>query len=220
MTFGVTATAARQRVRIWIARSIVAIAVLMAFGGFEAEAMAGEVPFALRPSTRPLFLLFGVGLTAGIGGQCYDGYYFGGSLYNEPGFQTLGCGGALKLSQEFGAHLTGTGVGPAVGVLLQEEVLSYGYFGLTVAPKFSWDIQVVKGLGFYVSPNVAVGYHSSRWQGHPTLRGGDIQGGVTFKLSLGDRALIYTQVPHVDFVFGPGFSMVRYDFIGGVGVSF
>jgi len=184
------------------------------------EVSAKETPWVLRPSTRPFFVLVGAGPTAGIGGMCYDGYYYGSSLYNERGFQTLGCGGAVKLSQEFGVHLTGTGSGPAIGALVQEELLSYGYRGLTVAPKFTWDIQVLKHLGFYVSPNIALGYHSSRWYGHPTMRGGNVQGGIALKLSLGDRGLLYTQLPHFDFVFGPGYSMIRYDFILGVGVSF
>ena len=129
-------------------------------------------------------------------------------------------GGAIKLSQEFGAHFSGYAAGPAAGVVVQQELLGYGYFGLTVAPKFTWDIQVLKDIGLYVSPNVAIGYHRSRWQGHPAFTGGDIQGGVALKLALGDRGLVYTQLPHFDFVFGPGYSMVRYDFILGVGLSF
>lgn len=198
---------------------VVVAAALAVFAGTP-EATAKERPWALRPSTRPFFALLGVGPTAGIGGQCYAGYYYGYSLYNEPGFQTLGCGGALKISQEIGFHFKGSGEGPAAGLLVQEELLSYGYFGLSVAPKFSWDIQLLKDVGFYVSPNVAVGYHRSRWFGHPTMRGGSVQGGVALKLSLGDRGLLYTQLPHFDFVFGPGYSMVRYDFIVGGGISF
>ncbi len=197
---------------------VVAAALATLFG--SGEVSAKDTPWVLRPSTRPFYALLGVGPTAGIGGQCYTGYYYGQSLYNEPGYQALGCGGALKISQEFGAHFSGTGAGPAAGILVQEELLGYGYFGLTLAPKFTWDIQVIKGVGLYVSPNVAVGYRRNRWVGHPTMQGGSVQGGVALKLSLGDRGLLYTQLPHFDFVFGPGYSMIRYDFIVGGGISF
>ncbi|MEZ4381672.1 MAG: hypothetical protein R3A79_10000 [Nannocystaceae bacterium] len=183
-------------------------------------AAAKDVPFALRPGSRPYYFLLGVGPSAGIGGQCYAGYYYGGRLFNEEGYQLLGCGGAIKLSQEIGAHFSGYAAGPAAGVLVQQEALGYGYFGMTVAPKFAWDIQLLRDIGLYVSPNVAIGYHRSRWQGHPAFSGGDIQGGVAIKLSLGDRGLVYTQLPHFDFVFGPGYSMVRYDFLLGVGLTF
>ncbi|MCA9663831.1 MAG: hypothetical protein KC486_36230 [Myxococcales bacterium] len=202
-------------------RSLVVSALLgVAAFAVAVPAAASEAPFVLRPGSRPLFFLVGAGPSAGIGGQCYDGYYYGGRLFNEPGYQLLGCGGAIKLSQEFGAHFSGYAAGPAAGVVVQQELLGYGYFGLTVAPKFTWDIQVLKDIGLYVSPNVAIGYHRSRWQGHPAFTGGDIQGGVALKLALGDRGLVYTQLPHFDFVFGPGYSMVRYDFILGVGLSF
>ena len=208
---------ARVELRRWRRCALVCAVVGL---GVASEVAAKDVPPILRPSTRARFVLLGAGPSAGIGGLCYAGYYYGGSLYNEAGFQRFGCGGAVKLSQELGMHFTGGGDGPAISALLQEEVLSYGYLGLTVAPKLSWDIQPIEGVGFYVSPNVALGYHSSRWQGHPTLQGGDLQGGVGLKLSLGDRGLLYTQLPHFDFVFGPGYSMIRYDFILGAGVTF
>ncbi|MBL9099661.1 MAG: hypothetical protein JNL82_01820 [Myxococcales bacterium] len=172
------------------------------------------VPRVLRPGTRPMQFLFGFGPSFGIGGSrwvygyCYgngncDGrYYYGG--YGR-------YGGAFKLSQEFNYHFSGNASGPALGVLLNEE-FSGPYFGFNIAPKFTYDIQPKRDLGLYISPSVSFGYHldhyASYWYtGNPyayNYHAANLQFGVALKLSLGDRGVVFLQLPNFDFVIGPG----------------
>lgn len=190
--------------------------VVLAPGAAEAA-----IPDGLRPGSRPFSLLVGLGPSVGIRrSPCYEGNYYWSPLYAAPGPYALGCGGAIKVSQIFAAHFSGNASGPSLGLLVQEELLRAGYFGLVVAPRFAWDIQVRKDLGLYIAPNVALGYHLSAWRGFAPAHGADVQGGVMTKLILQDRIAIWAQLPHFDFVFAPGTFIARYDFLLGAGVTF
>ncbi|MCB9701581.1 MAG: hypothetical protein H6711_06810 [Myxococcales bacterium] len=211
----------RRRPSARIARAL-GLASALALGLVGGDAAAGDRPAALREGTRPIYLQVGVGPSFGISrGQCYQGSYYIGPLFDDPLFRgAWGCGGAFKVSQEIGVHFSGRARGPALGLLAQEELLGRGYFGLVLAPKFSWDIQVVKGLGFYISPNVALGYHLAAWRGYRGIHGADIQAGVTSKLVVNDRLLIWAAIPHFDVVLGPRYLIPRYDLMVGAGVTF
>ncbi len=163
----------------------------------QAEA---KIPKVLRPGTRPLYFLFGVGGSTALG----RGYY-GPGYTGRYGFGYLG---GFRVTGEFGGHFMGEAKGPAMGVLFEHEFYGYGGYGLILSPKFVYDIQIVKNLGFYISPSVALGYHlytyysNFRYYGH-TL---DLQIAVAAKLMLNDRWLVWVRFPNFDINFG------RYNF--------
>lgn len=178
----------------------------------EAEA---AVPRVLRPGTRPMQFLFGFGPSFGIGGSrwYYDCYYggCGGPGYYYGGYGRFG--GAFKLMQEFNYHFSGNASGPALGVLLNEEFRG-PYFGFTIAPKFTYDIQPKRDLGLYISPSISFGYHVDHYARYyygpnPYAYGynyhaANLQFGIALKLMLGDRGILFLQFPNFDFIIGPG----------------
>ncbi|WAS98226.1 hypothetical protein [Nannocystis punicea] len=189
--------------------------------------------------------LFGVGPSWGIGGSSYyygpgsPGYYGCGA----PGFPCAGFGGygSFKLTQEFSGHFSGNASGPALGVLLNEE-FGYRRFGFVIAPKFTYDIQLKRDLGLYLSPNVSLGYQFMSWNyfdggyyyRYP-YHAANLQFGMALKLMLDDRWIVWLQFPHFDMSLGPGnryygcggpgvycptFFVARLDLLFGGGVSF
>ncbi|HEY8379428.1 MAG TPA: hypothetical protein VIK91_23210 [Nannocystis sp.] len=209
----------RRRRRLSLAAAALGTALVgAALAPAEAEA---AVPKVLRPGTRPMQFLFGLGPAWGIGGSAYYwGYYRGDGCpgpaycpyYGPRGF---GAFGAFKLTQEFNGHFSGNASGPALGVLLNEE-FNGGYFGFVVAPKFTYDIQPKRDLGLYISPNVSVGYQLMSYRygywgpdwayvGRYNWSGVNLQFGVGLKLMLDDRWIVWLQFPHFDMIFGPGY---------------
>ena len=208
---------------------------------------AAAVPRVLRPGTRPLAFLFGLGPSWGIGGRYRYGYYDGD--YNGCGKGNPYCGyngwyggyGAFKLTQEFMGHFSGNASGAALGVIVNQE-FSGSYFGLNIAPKFTYDIQPKRDLGLYISPSFSLGYHLSHFNysyyyglgyGGANYHAANIQVGVAVKLILDDRWLVWVQTPNFDFTVGPGnyycngvgngcgaYFRARYDFLLGGGVTF
>jgi len=180
------------------------------------------IPALLRPATRPYTVLIGIGPAIGINANpCYGGYFYWGELWQaRPSVYRLGCGGAVKLSQEFIAHFSGGATGPALGLLLSQELPSAGGFGLTVAPKFTWDHQILPDLGLYLSPSLAFGYHRLALRGFPVVHAADVQAGVALKLSLNERWLVWLQPAHFEFIATPGFFIPRYNLLLGVGAVF
>lgn len=210
----------------------------------EAEA---AVPRVLRPGTRPMQFLFGLGPSWGIGGSSY---YYGPGFYGPgcgaPGFPCryggFGYWGAFKLTQEFNGHFSGNASGPALGILLNEE-FGYQRFGFVIAPKFTYDIQPKKDLGLYISPNVSLGYHLLAHRAYYyndafyayNFHGANLQFGVGLKLMLDDRWIVWLQFPQFDMTFGPrygygcaaapgaycpAFFVARLNLLLGGGVSF
>lgn len=176
---------------------------------------------SLPPLRRPLTLLFGVGPSIGINpNPCYGGYFYWDPLWHS-GYYGLGCGGALKASQDLAYHFSGNATGPAIGVVVQEEFLIGGaYFGLAVAPKLSWDIQLLRGRGVYLTPSLAVGYHLLAWKGFPRVHAGEAQAGAAVKFAISENLLLWLQPAVFDFIFTPGFFIPRYDLLVGVGTVF
>lgn len=237
----------RRRRRLGLAAAAFGAALV---GGSLAPADAeAAVPRVLRPGTRPMQFLFGLGPSWGIGGSSYyygAGYYAPGCV-NPPGpgnpcgaYGGFGYWGAFKLTQEFNGHFSGNASGAALGILLNED-FGYRRFGFVIAPKFTYDIQPKKDLGLYISPNVSLGYqlmsHAPYYWGDYYYRynyhAANLQFGMALKLMLDDRWLVWLQFPHFDMSFGPsygyacgpgaycpGFFIARLDLLLGGGVSF
>ncbi|MCY0992384.1 hypothetical protein OV203_34920 [Nannocystis sp. ILAH1] len=237
-------TTGRRRRRFGLATAALGAALL---GSTVAPSNAeAAVPRVLRPGTRPMQFLFGLGPSWGIGGSShyYDAGYYGPGC-GAPGFPCryggFGYWGSFKLTQEFSGHFSGNASGPALGVLLNEE-FGYRRFGFVIAPKFTYDIQVKRDLGLYISPNVSLGYQllSDRWNYyngayyHYTNHAANLQFGVGLKLMLDDRWIVWLQFPQFDMSFGPrygygcgaapgacpAFFIARLNLLLGGGVSF
>lgn len=203
---------------------------------------AGAVPRVLRPGTRPMAFLLGLGPSWGIGGsRWYYGDERWGGAYGGWGRY----GGNFKVTQEFMGHFSGNASGAALGVLLN-ETFSGPYVGFVIAPKFTYDIQVKRDLGLYISPSVSLGYSVTHYRpyyydfykyGSPNYHAANLQFGVAVKLVLDDRWLVFAQLPNFDFLIGPGgyyynnygcgpgggcgtYFLARFDFILGGGVTF
>lgn len=207
------------------------------------------VPEVLRKGTRPMAFLLGFGPSWGF----RNNYRYG---YNGPGNDFKGCGngnpycgyggwygghGAFKITQEFMGHFSGDASGAALGILMNQEFAG-GYFGLNIAPKFTYDIQPKKDLALYISPSFSLGYHLSHYNfgyynnygyASANYHAANIQVGVALKLILADRWLVWVQTPNFDFTVGPGnyycgngvpgcgtYFRARYDFLLGGGVTF
>jgi len=204
------------------------------------------VPPVLQKGTRPMAFLLGFGPSWGLS----NNYRYG---YNPGGFKGCGdgnpyCGGgwygghgAFKITQEFMGHFSGDASGPALGILMNQE-FSGGYFGLNIAPKFTYDIQPKKGLALYISPSASLGYHLTHYNygyynnynyGGANYHAANMQFGVALKLILADRWLVWVQTPNIDLTIGPGnyycgnaftgcgtYVRARYDFLLGGGVTF
>lgn len=200
---------------------VTAAATLLGTYAYSQDAEAA-VPRILREGTRALYFNFG----AGGDWHIYHRYYadYPGRYYNWSRF---------RLHQEFGGHFRGDASGPALAIVTQEGFLRYrGYYGygggdfaFQVKGKFLWDIQVKKGLGFYISPFGTVGW--AGWFGdaywactYGYRHSATTSVGVTAKLMLDDRWVVWLQVPTVEFFFNSRDWYARFGFFTGVGVTF
>jgi len=213
--------------------------------GAQAVAPTAEagVPRVLRPGTRPMAFLLGLGPSWGFSdryryGNDYDGCN-GKNPYCRGGF--YGGFNAFKLTQEFMGHFSGNASGPALGILMNQEFSGPYYFGLNIAPKFTYDIQVKSDLGLYISPSFSLGYHLTAYRGGYYNNFGyatanyhavNTQVGVAVKLMLDDRWLVWVQAPNFNMDIGPGsyycggalgcgtYFRGRVEFLLGGGVTF
>ncbi|MBW2522561.1 MAG: hypothetical protein JRI23_00230 [Deltaproteobacteria bacterium] len=180
----------------------VAVGVLL---GSTVEAQAA--PRVLRPGTRPWVFLGGLGFTGNFwvdyGGYSYRGYR---SRLHQ-----------FKLMQDIGGHFSGDASGPALGASF-EESFNGDFWRLQAGPKFWWDIQVVKSMGIYVTPEVRIG---------PAVWGnGDAHGffnqqiGCSGRLILADRAIVFFKPISVDlFTDFDGWWFGYWDVMAGGGVT-
>lgn len=240
-----TLRSSRRRRRLAaIGRRLVLGATLVAGGLASGEAEAA-IPAVLKPppeNSRTMQFNFGFGPSTRIGGRGWYGYNCGPGYGNYCGYAG-GYGGAFKLHQEFMGHLNGKWYGPALGVMMQEEFAPY-YFGFNIAPRFTYDIHVYKPLALLVSPHVSLGYHLSHWNYYwinnyfgtygANYHAANLQFGVSVKLMIAQRWLVWVQTPSFDFHIGPGnyycggvpgpgcgtYFAARYDFLLGGGVAF
>ena len=208
----------------------------------SSQAEAG-VPRVLRPGTRPMAFLLGLGPSWGIRDRYRYGNDFDGCNGNNPYCRGGFYGGfnAFKLTQEFMGHFSGNASGPALGILMNQEFSGPYYFGLNIAPKFTYDIQVKKDLGLYISPSFSLGYHLTAYRGgyydnfgyaSANYHALNTQIGVAVKLMLDDRWLVWIQTPNFNMDIGPGnyycggafncgtYFRARVEFLLGGGVTF
>lgn len=178
-------------------RQLGILALLFSFVGIS-DAKA-QVPRPLRPGTRPMAFLFGMG----------------------PSMRITNAPASFKLTQEFNGHFSGNASGPALGFILEEEFASrYDRFGLTIAPKFVYDIPVYRPMGIYVSPSVSFGYHLFTCENCRVDHAADLQFGVTAKLILNDRMMVWFQPTNFDLLISSSQLGARYEMLIGGGVTF
>jgi hypothetical protein len=152
----------------------------------------------LREGTRPNWFAFGIG----------------------PAIALLHSPNQLLLTQTFGHHFKGDASGPAIAVDMQEHVAG-GLFVFQVGPRFVYDIQIVNGLGFYLTPSVGFEYTFSNGGPH---HGFSVPFIFKAKLVLGNRGLIFFQPVGIDLMalFRPdnSYTAMQYDLLFGGGVIF
>lgn len=178
-------------------RAVLSVATLAILVGVAAPAEA--IPPVLRPGTRPMWAAFSFG----------------------PAINVTKSVTQFKLIETFGYHFSGTASGPAIAVDIQES-FGEGITALELAPKFVWDIQIVDGLGFYLSPAAALGYVHAGGGGY-SYNGFTMQFIFEGKLVLGDRGMVFFRPFSFDLLgVGNGsFTMTaRYDMMWGGGVIF
>lgn len=126
---------------------------------------------------------------------------------------------AFKLSQSFMFHLSGDASGPAIGFVMQQGFNANDVFGLTLAPRFEWDIQIDQRYAIYISPGVSLGYHLYRGAG--TGHAIDLQLGATAKLIIQDRWLVWFRPANFNVIIaGRNDWGMRYELMFGGGVTF
>lgn len=151
---------------------------------------AADIPPVLASGTRQMWAVFGFG----------------------PALEIKDSNNQFKMIQQFGYHLNPGAVGPAIGFDLQES-FSEDITTIELGPKFSWDIQLVEGLGLYLSPSAMIGfahisasgaYMSSPWGGIRTIEvsanGLTIQLGIEGKLFLADRGVVFFRPLTIDIM--------------------
>lgn len=187
------ATGARFRRRRSRLGTAMALAVALVTVG-SAGPSSAEIPPLVAESTHPGFFQFEMGPAI--------------SLHK---FATQ-----FKMAMAGGYHLFGTGDGPALGASMQFG-FSDGYFSTAVGPRFWWDIQVVDGLGLYLTPVAQVGY--SLLSNGSTNHYLHLQFGFEPRLVLSDRGVIFLRFFTMDVMFGSTVA-ARYDLMFGGGVTF
>ncbi len=161
-------------------------------------------PDMVREGTRPFWVGFGVG----------------------PALALANCSTQLLMTQTFGYHFSGDASGPAIAVDLQEHIAG-GWFILQFNPRFVWDINIIYGLGLYLTPSIGFGYTVGIRRGEDPL--GNDHGltiPIAFKIKqvLGNRGFIFFQPFSLDMMalFRPGVSYfaMQYDLLFGGGIIF
>lgn len=181
------------------------IAALLVLFALAEEANAG-IPPMLRRGTR----------------RMWAGGAFGPAFWMETGGATQ-----IKLTQTFGFHFKRAAEGPAIAFDISESFGS-GVTVLQITPRFVWDIPIVDGLGFYLSPDVGIGfghafvgttygyYGATSSTGYSAF---ELKFSFKGKLVLGDRGYVYMQPMGVDILIGDS-TTARWDFMFGGGVIF
>ena len=165
---------------------------------------AAAAPEILRPGTRPWAATLGFGPSFIVSTGAYSGHWAdaGRGAYQ------------LSLQQEIGYHFQGESEGPALGLSLQEGFMHSVHF--EAGAKFWWDIRLVKDMAIYLAPEGRVGF--SMWTS-PFDPGFDVQLGLTGKVILDDRWLLFLRPLTQDFNMGPHFVFEWNVMLGG-GVTF
>jgi hypothetical protein len=189
-----------------------------------APSVEAQIPPVVRSGTHPMWASFSFGPAIGIRDGEFDVSAFGGTY--EVDYPTPD---QLKLVQSFGYHFSGNASGPAIALDLQESV-GDDHFLFELVPRFLWDIPVVSGLGFYLSPSFGFGYvygepdDCDDCSGH----GFTLQFAFEGKLVLADRALIFFRPVCIDVMpinaqwgnWDDWITPVRYELLVGGGAIF
>lgn len=200
-----------RHISVTIAPTLAAAAILIA-----AAPRAEAFPPMLREPTppKPWFAAFHYG---GALGARYP-TACSGPACNTPNWSQF------KIALEGGVHFGRRNDGPAVAFLSFQAGFGNDYKTLELGPRFFWDIQLVKGMGLYLSPGAMIGY--AGW--FPSA--GSNESGISFQVSLdgklffADRVYVLFRPFALDFMgMNVGGSMslfLRYDFLLGVGMPF
>lgn len=155
----------------------------------------------------------------------------------RPFFVGGGAGAALELDryptqfkivEEIGWHFLGTTDGPFVALLLGQ---SFGndLFTFQAAPRFGWDISLVRGdVGVMLAPSVAVGValahvavNTAFGRASGTEAFFDLQGALELRLLLLDEQLgVFFRPLVIDVLVHENGAAVRYDALAGAAYHF
>jgi hypothetical protein len=159
---------------------------------------SSEKKSRIRPGTKYLFVTFDIG----------------------PAFLITEDKTGLKISQEFGYHISGTGEGLALGVSIQ-EAFAANFIHVALGAKAWYDIPMIEDVGFYLTPSVRMGYGFDRATEFVD-KGVDyfnLQINVEARLILDDLWLLYVRPIALDINIGKEFTM-SYDAVLGFGYTF
>lgn len=123
----------------------------------------------------------------------------------------------FKLIEEFGYHLSNSGVGPAVGGSLSEAFGS-GIFVFEIGPLFRYDILITRIFG--LSPVAQIGLIVGSVDGFESSVGFDMQFGLDARIWLGEHGLLFVRPIGLDIGLFSGGTAVRYDLMFGGGGTF
>ena len=145
-------------------RTVVSLLALAIIAG--TATVASAVPPILRPGTKPMWAGAGLG----------------------PVIKAKDLPTQFMLQQTFGYHFSGTATGPAIAIDLREG-FGDDFITFQIMPRFVWDIQLIDGVGFYLSPSAGLAYL--------LVANGETAHGFTFnaaiegKLVLGDFGYVF-----------------------------
>lgn len=150
----------------------------------------GGGPNILRPSTRPMWLV------GGIGPSLYD-LNFGGRP--APGQARRDFFTRVLITADFGYHFDGGGEGPAIGAAL-EQTIGSGLYTFNPAAKFWWDIEIAD-MAIYVAPFAKAGYVLGS-AGGSLAHGFNLGFGAEGRVVLDDRWMLFARPAQIDLIFG------------------
>jgi hypothetical protein len=199
-------------------RSLITAVLVVLF----AAAASAAPPPVLREGSHPMWAAMTMGPVVAVRDPVFTG--FGGAWSPDAPTQ-------FGLFQTFGYHFSGRADGPAIAVDLQEG-FGDDYVVFAIVPKFVYDIRIVPGLGFYLSPMGGLGFMTAApdcpvgWD-CDNSNGLTLQLGFEGKLILADRGLVFFRPFHleIDIMHAPDpydefGTAVRYGLLFGGGVIF
>ncbi len=150
----------------------------------------GGGPDILRPSTRPMWIV------GGVGPNLYD-LDFGGRP--APGQGRRDFFTRVLLTADFGYHFDGSGEGPALGAAI-EQTIGSGLYTFNPAAKFWWDIEIAD-MAIYVAPFAKAGYVLGSARG-ALAHGFNLGFGAEGRVVLDDRWMLFARPGQIDLIFG------------------
>jgi hypothetical protein len=191
----------------WLRRLPFVAVLALGFSSLNSGRAHAATPSFLRPATRPISFMAGLGPTFEITHRDVpDGFVFDHAMM---------------------FHFKKDASGPALGFELLFENLDDDIFGLQTGLKFEYDIQIVRNLAIYVSPGGSVGYHGFFWEDRfdddHSSHAIYIKPAVTGKVIFDNRWMVWLSPIGHDFIFGgpwdDDFAM-RWNVRLGAGVIF